>query len=205
MSSAAADVLGPDHPVARSARFHAALAHQLVASVGLVALCLFDLAGDVGERPATVALASAVAVLELCLAAGYLMARSRLREQAADLIADGGRGTVAEVEAERRRLDSPRHRARLACELATARHAAEHWHEIAVGRRPPPSICGLIAQRDVISAIVRDVTDPATSVRAIALLDRLLRGGYAAPLYVAPAETIARDLGRIRFLLAEQA
>ena len=110
MSSAAADVLGPDHPVARSARFHAALAHQLVASVGLVALCLFDLAGDVGERPATVALASAVAVLELCLAAGYLMARSRLREQAADLIADGGRGTVAEVEAERRRLDSPRHR-----------------------------------------------------------------------------------------------
>jgi hypothetical protein len=204
MSSAAADVLGPDHPVARSARFRAALAHQLVASVALVALSLFDLA-DVGERPATVALASAVAVLELCLAAGYLMARTRLREQAADLIADGGRGAVPEVEAERRRLDSPRHRARLARELATARHAAEHWHEIAVGRRPPPSICGLIAHRDVISAIVRDVTDPATSVRAIALLDRLLRGGYAAPLYVAPAETTVRDLGRIRFLLADQA
>src|SRR6478609_8817897 len=103
MSTAAAEALGPDHPVARWARLRAALARQVVASGALVALCLFDLA-DVGERPATVALASAVAVLELCLAAGYLMARSRLREQAADLIADGGRGAVAEVEAERRRL-----------------------------------------------------------------------------------------------------
>ena len=40
------------------------------------------------------------------------------------------------------------------------------------------------------------------SARGVALLDRLLRGGYAAPLYVAREEEVGRELVRIRLLLA---
>ncbi len=201
--SAAAAVLGSQHPVARSARLCRALARQLVACGGLVALGVFDLA-DESDRAAAALLTSIALVVELFLVGAYLAARSGLREHVGDLIAGGGPGGVAEVEAERRRIAAPRHRARLVRELTRALQAAEHWDDVAIGRRPPPSVCRLdphaAAMRDVVGGVAASTAD----VRAIALVDRLLRGGYAAPLYVAPDDTTARDLGRIRFLLADQ-
>ena len=44
------------------------------------------------------------------------------------------------------------------------------------------------------------VRDPRTPVRAVALLDRLVCGGYAASLYAGP-DVLEQELARIRFLL----
>ena len=55
--------------------------------------------------------------------------------------------------------------------------------------------------RETAHAVTRLVRDPRTSVRGVALLDRLVCGGYSSALYAGCPDRLARELGRIRFLL----
>ena len=150
------------------------------------------------------AFASAAAVIQLLLLAGVGIATVCVRERARDLIADdAGDLRVAEVAAEAQRLATHRHRTALARSLARAQYAAIHWHELAIGSRPPPSVRNLAEHAAVTTQIIALVHEPDAPVRGIALVDRLLRGGYGATLYVGPPDALARELGRIRYVLGE--
>ena len=121
--------------------------------------------------------------------------RACLHERSRDVIADGdGDIHVAEIAAERARLTSPAHRELLASSLERALHAAEHWHELWVSTRPPPGVRNLLGMRDAAREVAQLVRDPRTPVRAVALLDRLVCGGYAASLYAGPCDTLEQEL-----------
>jgi hypothetical protein len=197
----AAEALGPTHPLARAADARHALARQLQTMTVVVALSLAGVDVD-GPRRVGSLLMAGMAV-EMCLAIGVLAARACVSERARDLIADGGDVGIAEVAAECPRLVDRRHRAALAAALERAAEAADRWHALAITTRPPPSVRNLAEHRAAIDGVVAGVAGPdAPPVRAVALLDRLVRGGYAAPLYVARSGDIARELARIRALLA---
>jgi hypothetical protein len=192
-------VLGDDHPVARAARTRHALAWQLAVTSGLVAACAADVLARGG---AAIELLSSAAVVELGLVGVFAFASSRLHKRARDVIADcGHRIAAAEIDSERTRLASRRHREQLARSLERALYAAEHWHQLSITSRPPPTVralCGCSkAARDVTSL----VRDPRTAVRGVALLDRLVCGGCSSALYAGRPGTLADELGRIRFLL----
>jgi hypothetical protein len=194
-------VLDEFHAVERAAGARTCLVRQSTVNGALLAV----IGGALVLRndAATVTLLSAAIVAQIWLVAGLALATSSLHERARDVIADAaGCRSAAEVAAERRRLTSPRHRARLARTLAEVAHASEHWHEIAIGRRPPPGVRDLGEHTATIAEIVTLVREPGTSVRGVALLDRLVGGGYAATIFVGPSDGIGRELGRIRYLLA---
>lgn len=195
----AAVALGPTHPVTRAARASALLGGQLATTSVLLA---FSTAAALGRGGQAITVASAALVVELALVCGLAGARVCLHERSRDVIADGnGDIHVAEIAAERARLDTPAYRDRLATSLERALHAAEHWHELWVSTRPPPGVRNLLGIRDAAREVAQLVRDPRTPVRAVALLDRLVCGGYAASLYAGPADTLEQELTRIRFLL----
>jgi hypothetical protein len=200
----AADVLGAEHPVARAAELRRVVARQLTTASAMLAVAVTGVDLD-GARLLGTFLAAAAAV-EVCLVIAALAARASVRERARDLIAEGGDVAVAEVAAECRRLVDGRHRARLAVTLGRALAGADQWHALPLATRPPPSVLDLAPHRATIADVIALLRAPDTaSARGVALLDRLLRGGYAAPLYVARQEEVGRELVRIRLLLTAAA
>ncbi len=195
----AAEVLGPSHPVARAAALQRVLQRQLAVVTSLVVVAVLGVDLDGAARLGGL-MAAAIAV-ELCLAMGVVAARTCLHERARDVIADGGEQHLAEVAAECRRLAAGRYRTVLATTLGRAADDAERWDTLPLSTRPPPSVRHLAGHRATIDEVVALVRAPGAPVRAIALLDRLIRGGYAAPLYCGRSDDIGRELGRIRMLL----
>jgi hypothetical protein len=192
-------VLGADHPLARAARARSTATSQFAATSALLVAAVAN--AFVGGADA-VALLSWALIAELCLAGALAFTSSRLRERARDVIADADEpAAVAEVAAERTRLASPRTREQLARGLERALHAAEHWHELSITSRPPPTVRDLLQCRDPAREVTRLVRERRTAVRGVALLDRLLCGGYTSALYAGSPDGLARELGRIRFLL----
>jgi hypothetical protein len=192
-------VLGPSHPLARAAALQVVLRRQLAVVTSLVAVAVAGVDRDGAARLGGL-LAAALAV-ELCLALGVLAARTCLHERARDVIADGGDQHVEELASECRRLADRRYRTVLATTLGRAADDADRWETLALGTRPPPTVRSLAGHRATIDEVVALVRAPGAPVRAIALLDRLIRGGYAAPLYCGRADDVGRELGRIRTLL----
>jgi hypothetical protein len=194
-------VLDEIHAVERVADARKCLVRQSTVNGALLAMISGALL--LRDDAEIVTLLSAAMVAQIWLVTGLALATSGLHERARNIIADATDGcSTAEVAAERRRLDSPRHRARLARTLAEVVYASEQWHEIAIGRRPPRGVRNLREHVATIGEIVTLVRDPRTSVRGVALLDRLVCGGYAATIFVGPTDGLGRELGRIRYLLA---
>ncbi len=196
-------MLGADHPVARAARIRRDLAGQ-AAVVGVL------LAGSVGDLLArgrgAVVLFSAALVVELGLVSALAFANSHLRERARDVIADVEAPVfAAEIAAERARLAGQRCRTSLGRSLERALEAAEHWHRLSITSRPPPTVRHLLECADTTRAVIRLVLNPATPVRGVALVDRLVCGGFSSVLYAGCPETLMRELGRIRFVLSAAA
>ena len=195
----ASAVLGDNHPVTRASRLRHLLAGQLTVTSGLLAAATADV---VTAGSAAAGLFSAAAVAELWFACGFAFASSRLHEHSRDVIADSDlRPAAAEIDAEHARLGSPRHRQQLARTLERALFAAEHWHELSITSRPPPTVRQLRACSGAAREVIELVRNPGTPVRGVALLDRLVCGGFSSVLYDGSPETLARELGRIRFLL----
>jgi hypothetical protein len=197
----AAEVLGREHPVARAARRRDRLVGQaivggcLVVGAGVAALAR--------PAPATHALVGVAAVVEAWLLAAALFATTILRDRARDAIADGDcAADVVEVAIERDRLLDRGSRARLAGTLERALYQAEHWYEIPISTRPPATAAELAARAEIVAEVARLVRDPASSARGVALADRLLRDGYASPLYGGSGAALDEELRRIRYLLS---
>lgn len=195
----AAAALGPDHPVARAARARGILAGQLtVTTAVLAALLVYSLEHGAGA----VTLICSALVVELWAICGLAFTSGRLRERARDVIADVDQPpAAAEVAAERAHLASSRRREQLARSLERALYAAEHLTELSITSRPPPTVRHLLQSDETAREITRLVRDPRTSVRGVAVLDRLICGGYSSALYAGCPDRLARELGRIRFLL----
>jgi hypothetical protein len=195
----AATVLGVDHPVARAARARSILGGQLaVTSAVLAALIVYALA----HGAAGVTLLCSALVVELWATCGLAFTSGRLRERARDVIADVDHPPrAAEIAAESAHLASSRRREQLARSLERALYAAEHWPELSITSRPPPTVRHLLQCRETAQAVTRHVRDSGTAVRGVALLDRLVCGGYSSALYAGCPDRLARELGRIRFLL----
>ena len=197
----AAAALGSAHPVARAARARDLLRGQLAVASILVAVALAD---AIGRRGEAMTVASAGLVVELALACALARAAASLHERARDVIADGdGDLPVSEIAVERARLALPERRERLAHGLERALFAAEHWPQLWVSTRPPPGVLNLLPCAETAREITRLVRDPRTSVRGVAVLDRVVCGGYSSLLYDGPARALAQELARIRFLLAD--
>jgi hypothetical protein len=131
------------------------------------------------------------------------VATSVVQERARDVIADGdGTRGALEIAAELERLARPRTRARLARSLERALDTAERWRELSVASRPPAGVRRLAAHAALVREIAALVRDPSTSVRGVALLHRLLTGGFAASIYDGDATILAQELGRTRAALA---
>ena len=125
-------LLGPDHPLPRTARTLALVRRQLhVCAAFLLALTVAFRSHP--ERGAWL-IGSAVAV-SLTLAGLVAWLADECRTRARDVIIDhGDRIAVPEVAAECARLTRIEHRRRLAARLASALDAAERWGQI-----PPAS------------------------------------------------------------------
>jgi hypothetical protein len=200
---AAATVLGPSHPIARAAAWRSALGGQLVANTVLLLIAAVLSRGSTGWR----VVLSVGLIVELLLACGLALATTLLRERTRNAIADGGdKGELAEVRevaAEAARLGAPRVRARLSDTLAAALRDAERWPTLSVNSRPPPAVQNLLDHDAVVREIIRLAREPKAPVRALALLDRMLREGYSGMVYAGPSDALGRELGRVRYLLAE--
>jgi hypothetical protein len=194
------EVLGPAHPLARAAELVETFERQ--AGVVLAVILLAAAATALGLPLAPIVLSAALAA-ELALGAALALARETRTERAWEAIVAGV--DVAEAARERDRLTGPKRRAELADALARALDSAEGWHQILVSSRPPEGVRALRHFAPEVRLIVAHVSDGGADVRGIALLARLLAGGYGSPLYAGDVEALHSELVRIAELVSGRA
>jgi hypothetical protein len=192
-------VLDAEHPVARAAERRTLLRRQLLVDAALLPLALGCV---VARGDVAVPFLVAALVVGAWLALAVAIATTCVHERARDVIADGeGTRGVAEIADELARLGRPRTRARLARSLERALDTAERWRELSVASRPPAGVRRLAAHAPLVREIAALVRDPAPNVRGVALLHRLLTGGFAASIYDGDPVVLQQDLGRTRAAL----
>jgi hypothetical protein len=194
----ARDVLTREHPLCRTL--------DLIDTVSMQTLvCIAMLLGvSAGAYPAIThagALAVADAVVVTVLAGLLLALHGQRYRFARTVLIQRGAADLAELRAVHRRLAARARRERLADELTHALESALRWQDIPVARRPPPSVRRLGRQAAAVRTIVTALRASGPDVRAIAMVEELLDGGYAAPLYQLDARALEDDLSRILFTL----
>lgn len=193
-------MLGPNHRITRAEITLRQTRDAVVVCMSL-AISAGASAGWLGERAIAVAASALVvgAISGVIHAAHRISRRSVVHEE---ILA--GR-TINEVPAFREevaRLRSPALRDELCAGLSRALHDAEHWHELLVASRPPPSVRRLAEHRRLVHGIIDALARPgAPSLRAAVLLERLIKGGYGSPLYESGQDQLARELTRIHYEL----
>lgn len=192
-------VLGADHPLVRAESRERTLRAQFGVTVvfGLLAGVLSPALG-----PPALRLSIGAAVVASLLAVAVLIARSRLRELAFDLIASGREDLpLPAVEHERSRLRDRRYRRRLANTLDTITvqpDVREWWSPIYADHA---AVRATHAELLEIARLLREL--PSVRARGVALVTRLVRDGATSPLYQGPALRLREELGRIRHVLIE--
>jgi hypothetical protein len=165
-----------------------------VAAVELGALALWWVNASYAR-----ALAIGAGVVQVALGLRLANLRVQRRELCLELVSGGREHLPLDVVArERRRLDDPRHRARLAASLE---HLADMRVRSGERRRP-------ICSRRVLAAVEPQLRDIAgrlraggVDVRGVALLDRLVTSG-SSPLYGEEVGALRNELARSRYWLA---
>jgi hypothetical protein len=197
-SRAAAELLGQSHPFVVALELLEVLVRQSAVAVGVLVGAAIAIAWDVALAPSVVAAAAAV---EIALCAGVAMAVHSTRLRARDLIVEGHDSLpLRRIASERRRLLDPNQRRRMARQVDRAVDAAENWEQIAVASRPPHAIRRIRPVAHELRALAVDLTEDEMSVRAVALVTRMLAGGYASPLYMGRLDELRTELIRIRHL-----
>jgi hypothetical protein len=196
-----ADVLlGPDHPLPRAARTLASVRRQLrVCTAFLLALAL-----AFRSEPARGAwLIGSAAAVALTLAGLVAWLKDECRRRARDVIIQHGAGlAVPEVEAEAGRLAEIKHRRRLATQLEAALEAAERWWQISPASRPPPTVRNMLPYREAALSAIALLRGEYGSPRGVAIVERLLDGGYGSALYTGDARGVGEELRRAVFELS---
>jgi hypothetical protein len=134
------------------------------------------------------------------LVLALLVARSRVRERAFQLIA-GGREDLplAVVVHERSRLRDRRNRRHLARTIdviATQPSCREWWSPVYADH---DAVSGAQEELREIARLLREL--PTVRARGVALVTKLVRDGATSPLYRGPAPQLREELGRIRHVL----
>ena len=192
--------LGPAHPLVALLAGLQTSAEQ-TAAVAVVTLIGAGVLLGVHRSPLALLIgagATAIVPIIRCVALHVT-----LRTICLDLLANGCRGVRLRVlECECRRLADPRHRARLARSLTRLVKAAQ---------RPStplaPEIFSVGVVRSVapeLRAIGERLKTAAPPLQAVALTEQLVCNG-ASPLYGRDVEPLRRELGRVRFLLENDA
>jgi hypothetical protein len=191
---------GSDHPLARAVGAVSVATDRAVeASALLVAApCLVV----VGPEPAIAAEGSAALVTAILWAVVAVL-RGRRRQRVHDLIVAGEPRRLPLILSESRRLVDRDRCSRVAATLDAALHAGEHWYEYLPASRPPAGVRHLPANGPLIRGIAARLREGPVSPRAMVMLDRLVRGGYGAAVYQGGGDWLRRELGRVRFELAE--
>jgi hypothetical protein len=190
-------LLGNDHPLTRAESQMRTLRTQLAVTV-VFGLLIAALAPFLG-RPALRLSLGAVAVSGLLVIA-VLVARSRVRRRAFELIANGREELPLPVVAsERSRLLDRRNRRRLAHTLdviAVQPVSRDWWSPVYADHA---AVRGAETELREIAALLREL--PAVRARGVALVTTLIREGATSPLYRGPALELREELGRIRHVL----
>jgi hypothetical protein len=194
------DLLGPDHPLVRATRTLASVRRQIQVCVSFLLALAVAFRSDPARGAWLVGSAGAVALALWGLA---LLLRDECRRRARDVIIDHGTAiAVPEVEEEAARLVGVEHRRRLAAQLASAIDAAERWGEISPASRPPPTIRNVLPHRQSALTVIALLDGERASVRGVALVERLLDGGYGSELYMGNARGVGEELRRAVFELS---
>jgi hypothetical protein len=187
-------------PIARLAAARRILERQLaVATVVTVAAGVIAALRPGAAREVTLAVALLV---ELWAVAALVIVIAWSRECIRNRIGDGDDPVHADLAGEARRIATAAYRERLARSLLRALADARDWPSLSIASRPPPPIQNLRALEPEVAEIVALLRDPTSPVRGVALVERLVRGGYASVLYAGPRDRLEREVGRIRFILA---
>lgn len=192
-------LLGNDHPLARAESQLRTLRAQLAVTVvfGIAAAALSPLLG-----PAALRLSLGAVAVSALLVAGILVARSRVRGRAFELIATGREELPLPVVAsERSRLCDRRNRRRLASTIdviAVQPESREWWAPVYADHA---AVRGAERELREIATLLRDL--PSVRARGVALVTNLVSDGATSPLYHGPALRLREELGRIRHVLIQ--
>jgi hypothetical protein len=193
-----AAVLGPDHPLTRASRWHAALLRQ-VSAVALL-LAGATAAAVAGIRAAN-DVAGAAALVTGVLVLLMLVARTRLRDCVLDLMIEGRGGLpIRWVARERRRLLALRYRESLARQLEAVRRIAERPPERRLSPHELLDVRVIAAVAPGIRQIAALLVSDRAALPGIAMTERVLSDGTSS-LYGRDPDVLNRDLRRISFLL----
>jgi hypothetical protein len=188
-------VLGDGHPLVQEER-------ALGRAVQQAAACAVVLAASPALLPLGAGLSAAVALaaaaVELVLVGRVLLVRCARRARVHDLIVAGAGGGLPLVRREAARLLDARHREPVAETLERALRDAERWHTFLPASRPVAGVRELAAHGPAVRELAAALRAGAITADVVVLTERLLDGGHGA-------ETLARELGRIRFRLASSA
>ena len=197
-STAAAELLGEWHPLVGTLELFEALVRQSAVVMGVLVGGAVGIAWHAGWAPSLVAAAAAV---QIALCVGIALVVQVKRARARDLIVEGRASLPLRcVAAERGRLLDPNERQRLARLVDRAVDAAENWEQIGVATRPPPAIRRIRPVAHELRELAAELTTNDMSVQAVALVARLLAGGYASPVYAGHLDKLRAELTRIRHL-----
>jgi hypothetical protein len=196
----AAELLGPDHPIARAADATEAVRRQVVVcAVFAVTLTIFAWPQLQRSLPLT----ASAAVVELALLALLMLLRHERTSRIHQLIAAAGPALplLAEVQEEARQLCDPRTRQALAKVLLRTLDSAERWAELPPAQRPPPNVRALAPHAALVRRAASLLVEGQPSARGVAIVEQLVTDGYQSPLYCGDGERLRRELGRIVFEL----
>jgi hypothetical protein len=188
--------LDADHPLARAERTLAIVRDQAVAV--LVLLAVGPVLMVLNPRNG-LAIVCCAAVVDAGLWAATRALVGARRNRIHDALLAGSAPPVAVVQAEVQRLLEPAHTAKLADLLERALDEGTRWHDFAVASRPPYGVRNLPPHAAVIHEISSSLRMPTASARGVVLIERLMRGGYGSALYDGTPDSLARELGRIRY------
>ncbi len=194
-----AELLGPNHPVARGDRLRRDFWRQ---SVVTAATLVTGASAYVGGRGWGLPLLIAAAIVELGLGLALALHVGLQRERARELIIAGRDDLpLALLQRERRRLLRPRQTRSLARALEDLVGAAERWPTLIQTCRPVFDPRLVRVEGPQLRAIAARLRVSRVSARTAARLVRLLTSG-ASPLYGREPDELRRELRLIESELA---
>ncbi|HET7745337.1 MAG TPA: hypothetical protein VFK76_11420 [Gaiellaceae bacterium] len=191
---------GPEHPFTRAVARQRTVAFQIVATAIVVSLGVAGVVTRPGGDATMVLVVGSLVGAALVLYS--LSARTVVRENADELIAEGRDGVSVEVLAhERRRLSSRALRESLARSLERHLRDAERWLEIVPHYRPPRGLRYLRFHAATVRDVARLLRSDSAQVRGVAATARFVHG-HSSPLFDGDVEMLDRELQRLRSLLS---